>query len=168
VGLLRYLFAKRAELEDLELKDAALAKAILDVHRKRTGKTVVAVPLFALHPVHAIDREGALEATAARAALLQQQAGALRHEGTLTCARLAEVLPSVSWIKVVQARRPPGAEPAYLAFEGNGRIAALQQVFHPEDQLRVEVERYDFRDPTKVLRRLHRVRRMNGLATLEP
>ena len=71
---------------------------------------------------------------------------------------LARVLPSVSWIKVVEAE--PGT---YLAFEGNGRIEALQAVFGPDDGIAVEVEAYRFRNPRKIVRRLTRVRRLNGL-----
>jgi len=67
-------------------------------------------------------------------------------------------MPSVSWIKVVQDR--PGG---YLAFEGNGRIAAMQVVFTPSDGIEVEVEQYYFRNTRKIVRRLNRVRRLNGL-----
>jgi len=56
------------------------------------------------------------------------------------------------------------AEPdVYLAFEGNGRIEALQAVFGPGDAIVVEVEAYRVRSPRKVVRRLNRVRRLNGL-----
>jgi hypothetical protein len=51
----------------------------------------------------------------------------------------------------------------YLSFEGNGRIAALQMVFDPGEALEVEVELYRFKNKVSVLRRLNRVRRMNGL-----
>ena len=32
-----YLFGKRSELKELDLKDAVLAKTVLDIHRKSTG-----------------------------------------------------------------------------------------------------------------------------------
>lgn len=51
----------------------------------------------------------------------------------------------------------------YLAFEGNGRIAAMQKVFTPSDGIEVEVEQYHFRNTRKIVRRLNRVRRLNGL-----
>lgn len=156
--LWRYLLGKKSELEDLDVKDAALAKAVLDIHRTRSGKEIVALPLFALHPVHRLDRDNALEATRRRIDALEAVKQTLLEHGTLTCELLARHLPSVSWIKVVE--RAPGF---YLAFEGNGRIAALQTVFAPEDGLMVEVERYRFEDSTKIIRRLDRVRRLNGL-----
>ena len=170
-NLVRYLFDKRGELDDLELKDLVMAKTIVDVHRHRTAKHLVAVPLFALHPIHVIDRDGAIAATERRAEVLGEVADELRAAGTLTEALLARHLPSVSHIKVVPVTdaRPTEGDPSpaeYLAFEGNGRIAALQRVFTPADGLTVEVERYDVDDPVKILRRLNRVRRWNGLEEL--
>lgn len=154
----RYLLGKRSEVEDLDLKDIVMAKTILDIHRKRTRKDLVDVPLFALHPIHVLDRENAMEATRQRIEALRPHRDELVRRGRLTCELLARHLPSVSWIKVVEEN----AE-SYLAFEGNGRIAALQEVFDPDDGLKVEVELYRFRDPRKIIRRLNRVRRMNGL-----
>ena len=156
--LLSYLVGKRSELEDLDLRDVVMAKAILDIHRKRTHKEVVSVPLFSLHQIHTLDRENALRATRRRVEALEAHKSELLELGTLTCETLAQYLPSVSWIKVVQE-----AADCYLAFEGNGRIAAMQTVFEPGDGIAVEVEQYLFRKPRKILRRLTRVRRLNGL-----
>jgi len=153
-----YLVGKRSELEDLELKDAVLAKTILDIHRKKSGKETVMVPLFALHPVHAIDRPSAEAATAKRAAVLREHRPELLELGQLTQVELARFLPSVSWIKVVCE-----AEERYISFEGNGRIAALQAVFCQNDKMQIEVEEYVFARPAKIVRRLRRVQRMNGL-----
>jgi len=167
-SLTGYLLDKREELEDLKLKDAVMSKAIVDVHRHRTSKTIVAVPLFALHPIHAIDRESAIATTEQRARVLRERADQLRAAGTLTCEVLAEHLPSISKIKVVPVTLGEREPEGYLAFEGNGRIAAMQAAFTPDDALLVEVERYDVDEPDKILRRLNRVRRMNDLPTLEP
>lgn len=158
---LRYLLGKRSELEELELKDLVMAKTILDIHRKRSSKAVVRLSLFALFPIHVIDRAEAIEALQERIAALEPHRAAFLASGQLTCEDLARVLPSVSWIKVVEDT--PGT---YLAFEGNGRIAALQAVFTPEDELAVEVELYHFKNPAKIRRRLQRVRRLNGLPGL--
>jgi len=154
----RYLLGKKSEVEDLDLKDAVMAKAILDIHRKKTSKTVESVPLHSLKQIHLLDRPNAIEATRQRVKALETHKAELLETGTLTCETLARVLPSVSWIKTV--RRAPDE---YLALEGNGRIAAMQSVFGPGDGMTVEVERYHFRNPAKIVRRLDRVRRMNGL-----
>ncbi len=160
--LLRYLAGKRSELEDLDVKDVVLAKAVLDIHRKRTHKRIVSVPLFSLFQIHTLDRDNAMEATQRRIETLEAHKDVLLEAETLSCEVLARYLPSVSWIKVV--RETPDV---FLAFEGNGRIAAMQSVFAPEDGLWVEVEEYVFRDATKILRRLNRVRRLNGLLPVD-
>ena len=90
--------------------------------------------------------------------MLEAHKDELLEAGTLSCDVLARYLPSVSWIKVVRE-----SESSYLAFEGNGRLAAMQTVFAPEDGLLVEAEHYTFRNPKKIIRRLNRVRRLNGL-----
>jgi hypothetical protein len=154
----RYLLGKKSELEDLDLKDVVMAKAILDIHRKRTGKEIVRLPLFALRQIHTLDRENAIETTKRRVGVLEAHKDELVGAGTLSCDILARYLPSVSWIKVVRE-----AEDSYLAFEGNGRLAAMQTVFRPEDGLLVEAELYMFGNPKKIIRRLNRVRRLNGL-----
>lgn len=51
----------------------------------------------------------------------------------------------------------------WLAFEGNGRLYAMREVFADEDGMRVEVEEYRFDDDRSIRRRLHRVRRYNRL-----
>jgi hypothetical protein len=156
--ILRYLTGKTSELEALDVKDIVMTKTILDIHRTRIGKEVVGVPLFDLQQIHTLDRENAIEATRRRIEILEAHKNELRDQGTLTCDILARYLPSVSWIKVVQ-----DGPSSYLAFEGNGRIAAMQAVFDPKDGVVVEVELYEFRNPKKIIRRLDRVRRMNGL-----
>ncbi len=155
---LSYLLGKKSEVHDLDVKDVVMTKAILDIHRKRTHKELAALPLFSIHQIHRLDRESALQVTRERVDTLLAHMGELLEARTLSCDLLATYLPSGSWIKVVQER--PGS---YLAFEGNGRLAAMHQVFRPEDEMLVEVEQYHFRNPRKIIRRLDRVRRLNGL-----
>ena len=154
----RYLLGKTSELEDLDIKDIVMSKAVLDIHRKKTRKEITSVPLFALHQIHTLDRENAIQATRQRIKILREHRADLLKAGVLTCEVLARHLPSVSWIKVVQE-----TPDAFLAFEGNGRIAAMHAVFEPGDDLQVEVELYEFRNSKKIVRRLNRVRRLNGL-----
>ena len=51
-----------------------------------------------------------------------------------------------------------------VAYEGNGRLAALQTVFSPDDAIEIEIERYHFKDNRSILRRINRVRRLHNLA----
>jgi hypothetical protein len=155
--IISYLAGKKSEVKELDLKDVVLAKTILDVHRKRTQKEMTTVPLFSIRQIHELDRENALQATRQRLKTLRSCKKELLAAGKITCDALARLMPSVSWIKVVQDR--PGG---YLAFEGNGRIAAMQKVFSHSDGIEVEVEQYHFRNTRKIVRRLNRVRRLNG------
>ena len=153
-----YLAGKKSEVQELDLKDVVLAKAILDIHRKRTHKETIFVPLFSIRQIHVLDRENALQTNRQRLKTLRARKKELLAAGEITCDALARLMPSVSWIKVVQDRTG-----AYFAFEGNGRIAALQTVFRPSDGLEIEVVEYHFRNTRKIVRRLDRVRRLNGL-----
>lgn len=153
-----YLVGKRSEVQEMDLKDVLMARAILDIHRHKTAKEVVALPLESLRPIHRLDRETAQAAVAARAATLAEHRDELMERGVLDQEALARHLPSVSWIKVVAA-----GDGSYLTFEGNGRLEAMRQVFSPGDRIRVEVELYHVRAPRTILRRLDRVRRLNGL-----
>lgn len=154
----RYLLGKRSELRDLEFKDVLLAKVILDIHRKRTATRFIEAPLYALKPVHPIDRESSLATTEERAAALREHRDDILAGGVASREVLATYIPSVSWIKVVRM-----SDDEFIAYEGNGRIVAMQRVFESCDGLLVEVEEYVFRNPKKIIRRLDRVRRLNGL-----
>ena len=153
-----YLFSKRSELSDLELKDAVLAKTVLDIHRKRSHKELVRVSLYSLKTLHELDRENTQEVIAKRAENLTKYRDVILAAGGLTEDTLQAYLPSVSAIKVVQEN-----EGSYIAYEGNGRLAAMQRVFSEADGITVEVEQYHFKNPAKIIRRLNRVRRLNGL-----
>ena len=154
-----YLFGKRSELKELDLKDAVLAKTVLDIHRKSTGKKLTAVALHSVRPIHRLDRENSLKTTRERTRTLSDHREELLAARTITCELLGRYMPSVSRMKVVQDQ--PGK---YLAFEGNGRLAAMQAVFSATDNMSVEVEEYLFRGTKKIVRRLNRVRRMNELS----
>ncbi|MGL1933279.1 MAG: hypothetical protein OCC45_16215 [Desulfotalea sp.] len=157
-NFIKYLSRKKSEITDLETKDALLAKTVLDIHRKRTHSAFVVVPLFALKPIHAIDRENAIKATEGRVKILLEAKTVLLQKKDLTREILAEYLPSVSGIKVVK-----NTESYYISYEGNGRLVAMQKVFSPSDSINIEVEEYYFRDPVKILKRMLRVRILNGL-----
>jgi hypothetical protein len=153
-----YLLGKTEEVQELDLKDLLMAKVILDIHRTRKSKELVFLPLGHLRPIHALDRPNAMRATEARIEALEPHRERLLASGRLTCDDLAEILPSVSWIKTVREN-----DSSYLVYEGNGRLAALHGVFGPEADLGVEAELYHFRKPKKIIRRLNRLRRLNGL-----
>ena len=152
-----YLLGKRGELAHMDHKDAYMAKVVMDIHRKRTGKSLVRVPLAQLDPIHRIDRESALRSARERADALRAHRDALLMTKLLDSEALQTIIPSVSQIKVVRDGD------RWLAFEGNGRLYAMREVFAPEDGMQVEVEEYRFDDPRSLQRRLRRVRKLNRL-----
>ncbi len=154
----RYLLGKRSEVKDMGAKDALLAKVVLDIHRLKTGKLNKRVPLFALLPVHGLDRDNSMAVVNERVAALQQHKERLLAAKQLDQSLLHEVIPSVSAIKVVA-----DGEGHYIAFEGNGRLGALVRVFSEADEMLIEVEEYQFKQTQKIVRRLNRVRKANKL-----
>ena len=153
-----YLWGKKTELREMDERDALLAKVVVDIHRKRSHSTFVTVSLFALFPIHPINRDNAIAATNERIKKLLQVKEILQATRVLNRDDLAVYLPSVSAIKVVEIDVD-----RYVAYEGNGRLAALQKVFDPLDQIELEVELYHFDDPAKIIRRIQRVRRLHNL-----
>ena len=152
-----YLLGKRGELAHMDHQDAYMAQVVMDIHRKRTGKTLVRVPLAQLEPIHRIDRDSALRSARERADALRTHRDALLAKKLLDSEALQTIIPSVSQIKVVRDGD------RWLAFEGNGRLYAMREVFAPEDGMQVEVEEYVFADARSIRRRLQRVRRLNRL-----
>jgi hypothetical protein len=152
-----YLLSKRSEVAQMDYKDAYMAKVVLDIHRKRREKRVMRVPLAQMEPIHRIDRENALRATRERADTLRAHRDSLLATKLLDSETLQAIIPSVSQIKVVRDGD------RWLAFEGNGRLYAMREVFSPEDGMQVEVEEYVFDAPGSIQRLLRRVRRLNRL-----
>jgi hypothetical protein len=156
--LKNYLLGKTSELSELNVKDVLLAKVVLDIHRKRTHTSFHPVSISSLNPIHAIDRETSLEAVRQRTETLLKIKDLIYQKGCITREILAEHMPSISWIKVVKEN-----DNSYIAYEGNGRILAMKNAFTFSDAVQVEVEEYHFKNPKKIIRRMNRVRRLNGL-----
>ncbi len=155
--VLKYLIKKVVEIKDMETKDVLLGKVVIDIHNKKVKSEFVLVPLYELKQIHAIDRDNAIKSTEERVKTLQQHRIELVNKKKVTREVLAEYMPSISWIKVVKVNRK-----SYIAFEGNGRLVAMQKVFSPDDEILVEIEQYTVQQPKKILRRMNRVRKLNG------
>lgn len=158
----RYLWGKRDEVAAMDWKDAELARIVLAIHRHRRGVDWRFVPIRDIAPIHPIDRPSALATAEERAARIRPIADALRAEGRIGRDRLQSVLPSVSAIKLIETA--PGR---YVSFEGNGRLAALRNVFADTADLQVECERHDIAHAGRLLRRIARLREAHGLATAD-
>ncbi len=153
-----YLWSKKTELSDMDEKDALLAKVVMDIHRKRSHSSFEVVPLYSISPIHPINRDSAIKATEERAATLKEHKDILLKQENLTQDVLHVYIPSVSAIKVVEVEQNQ-----YVAYEGNGRLAALQAVFTEDENISLEVELYHFRNPSKIVDRINRVRTLHKL-----
>lgn len=162
-NFISYLWSKKTELIEMDEKDGLLAKVVLDIHRKRSHSTFEIIPLADLYPIHPINRENSYNQTRQRIAILTKNKETLLAAKTLTRDLLHTSIPSVSAIKVVQV-----AENSFVAYEGNGRLAALQEVFSPKDTMRIEVELYHFDNSAKIIRRVERVRQLHQLDQGKP
>ena len=118
-----YLLGKRTEASELDFKDIMLTKAVLDIHRKRTHKSRVFVPLFSVQRVHRLDRENSMLATRQRVKILEAHKQELLAAREMTCELLAKYLPSISWMKVVE--HEPGG---YIAFVASPPGSAIELV----------------------------------------
>ena len=154
----RYLWGKRSELKDMSEADILLAKVVLDIHRKRSQSICINVPLFDLCQIHPIDRENSIRATTNRINILTDHKEELLQAKTLSREYLQNYLPSVSAIKVVA-----DGKGEYIAYEGNGRLVALQKVFSPIDNIHIEVEEYQFKNEAKVIERMNKIRKLHNL-----
>ncbi len=153
-----YLWGKKSELKSLDERDVLLAKVVMDIHRKKTHSEFVFVPLFSIFKIHPINRSNSLQETQNRINILQTEKTNLLKIQKLSKDELAQYLPSVSAIKVVRENTT-----SYIAYEGNGRLVALQTVFCPDDNIHIEIEEYRFTNPRRIIRRMNRVRRLHDL-----
>jgi hypothetical protein len=153
-----YLWTKRSELQSMDERDMLLAKVVMDIHRKRTHSAFVFIPLFSLNKIHPINRENSLRQTQKRIDILLAQKKILLKKQRISKEELAQHLPSVSAIKAVQENKD-----SYIAYEGNGRLQALKHVFSPEDNIWIEIEEYFFTNPSQIIKRMNRVRKLHGL-----
>ena len=152
-----YFWGKRAELAALDWKDAELARIVLAIHRRRRRVEWRLVPLAAIAPIHPINRPTALASAQARAERIRPLADSIKATGRIDRNCLDAVLPSVSAIKLVESS--PGS---FVSWEGNGRLAAIREVFADTPELVIECELHDVRHSARLLRRITRLRSAHG------
>jgi hypothetical protein len=123
IKIFKYFFNKRSEIYDLDFKDALLAQANARIYRKRKHKSKKMVLLKHLKPIHGLDRENAQQVLDKRKRELEENREHILINNEIRMDVFMKYLPSISFIRVVEANSMN-----YLAFEGNGRIAALKEV----------------------------------------
>lgn len=152
---IQYLWDKLPELKNLGNKDLQLSKLVARIHRLRSEVVSIQVPLKELYPIHAIDRDTAQQRVDERARALKKVQNEWQEKTIITNDLMMEVIPSVSAIKVILI-----ASGKYIAFEGNGRLYALKDVF---EDLTIEVDLYQLAKDNTISRRVQRVLELNGL-----
>lgn len=152
---IQYLWDKLPELKNLGNKDLQLSKLVARIHRLRSEVVSIQVPLGKLYPIHAIDRDTAQQRVDERARALKKVKNEWQGKTIITNDLMMEVIPSVSAIKVILI-----TSGKYIAFEGNGRLYALKDVF---EDLTIEVDLYQLENDNTISRRVQRVLELNGL-----
>jgi len=150
-----YLWEKIPELRNLGNKDFQLSKLVARIHRTRNEVVNIQVAISQIQPIHKIDRDTAVLRLNERIDALKPCRAAWLKEPFISNDLLHEVLPSVSAIKVIEIDHGQ-----YVAFEGNGRLYAIKEVF---DQLDVEVDLYVLEKDSKISRRVVRILKLNQL-----
>ena len=154
-----WLIGKRAEIKHLTYKDAFMAGVVLEIMQSSTAPTNKTIPLYSIDPIHPVDnRENTIQATKSREEILQQHRQRILRTGTMTKELMAGLLPSLTYIRVVQSN-----DDRYFCFEGNGRIAALKRVFSESDNLSVEVDLFTPRNAKRTMKKLHHLRKMHKM-----
>lgn len=139
-----WILHKTPELKQLSVSDALLAKIVIDIKREAKDPQFKSVPLHAIRPIHPINRQTAIEKVHDRVKSLLLIRDRLLREGMISNEVLIEAMPSVSPIQVIPF------DGHYIAFEGNGRLAALHEAFK-HDEIKLEVEEFEISDNSHIL-----------------
>lgn len=157
--ILNWLFAKRSEVLQMNYKDALLAHIIVEIVQSNKKHQFEYCDLYKLDLVHPVDnRENTIQATKERANKLKPHKAKLLKKNKLSKEDLARYLPSATYARAVPTKRG-----RYITFEGNGRVAALKQVFAPEDKIQIELEIFYPKHPRRVQRRINKLRALHGM-----
>ncbi len=128
---------KAPEIKHLNKNDLLLAKVVARIQAEKVSQSTVYIPLDKIKLIHPINRDTAKDKLAGRVRALESAKENILKEGKISKELQEKYIPSATWIKVVEM--PTGE---YVAWEGNGRVAALKEVFE-DFQLRVEVEIFE-------------------------
>jgi len=142
-------------------KDIKLAQLNALIHTKYSNTRMVYVPLRCIHPVHPLDRKEVTHKIEKRVKVLEENITDVKRGARLSYEELENYLPSVSPVKVVTV-----GYNYYVAFDGNGRIEAIKEVIDHRQPFEIEVQVYDFSNPSdhaEVESSIREIRRMHRL-----
>ncbi len=157
--LWNWCFSKKDEVFELSYKDAFMAHIVLEIMTNPSNQEFVYAPLNDLHSIHPVDnRENTIEATKKRTAIVEKEKTRLLALKQINKETIAEILPSATYIRAVK-----NGENGYYTFEGNGRVAALQNVLSSSDGITIELDLFTPRKPRRVLRYIRKLRKLHGM-----
>lgn len=157
--LWNWLYGKKDEVGEMDHRDVFMGHIVSELLLTSTHNDFAFVQLYQLKPIHPVDnRENTIKATQERAKKIVQYKDRLLRSQKMTKEDLAEILPSATYIRAIQ-----DTDGSYATFEGNGRIAALKQVFSPEDNLEIEVDVYHPKKIKRTQKKLAKLRKMYGM-----
>lgn len=158
--LFNWLWAKRSEAAQLDYRDAFMGHLVLEIMQTSIKNEFKLIKLHESRAIHPTDnRENTIKATNERAELIREQKETLLQNPMFSKEVIAELMPSATYIRAIE-----DGKGGYFTFEGNGRVAALKQVFDPQDEVEIEVDLYHpkkLKRSQKKIRKLRKMHRMN-------
>lgn len=155
-----YLLGKKSEISQLGTDDLYMGKVIFgDIYAHKPEIKTHLVPLKALYPIHKLDRENSLKAVKKRAHSLAKHKQEILTHGKLDQPILEKYIPSVSGFRVIKVNAKK-----YFVFEGNGRLAAIKEVFTKHQDMTISVEEYLVTNKSQVIKGLETIRKRNQLS----
>lgn len=156
--LWQWFWSKRSEIAQMDYRDALMAQLVLEILQTSIKHEFRYVPLFNCKPIHPTDnRENTFQATQARVDVIQARKEELLQTRLLSKEIIAELMPSATYIRGI-----PYQEDHCFTIEGNGRVAALKQVFSPEDRIEIELDLYYPKKLERSQKKILKLRKMHG------
>jgi len=153
---LKWIVNKIPEVTQLGGSDILLAEIILRINREAIRKEFRPVQLSALKQIHTLKRGSSMEKMRERIETLRKHKEEVARGGHISIKKQEEFLPSVTPIRAV-------ALPGYfIMFEGNGRVAALQEVLADARDITIDVEVFILPQDSSIFKDIHRLRKRYG------
>jgi len=157
--LWNWLWGKKDEVTQMDYRDAYMAHLVLDILQTSQRNEFVMVPLNKIFPIHPTDnRENTIQATNKRAEIIEEYKPELLKMKRLSKERLAELMPSATYMRAISKNAHE-----YYSFEGNGRIAALKQVFSDHDGIEIEMDIYHPKNIKRSRKKIRKLRKLHGM-----
>ena len=154
---LEWLVNKIPEGTRLGKNDVLLANIVLRVNREATSKGLRPVLLSAIKQIHPLDRGPAAKKMRERVEIFRKHKEEIVQDGHISTQKLNEFAPSITLI------RTGFYQDYFVAFEGNSRVAALQEVFAGKRDITVDVEVFTLPKDSSMLKDISQLRKRYGL-----